>query len=153
MSDFTVLISEVHAANEMGNDLLFLNLVVLSGDRLTQYKPRILRRIALIPRKLVYGFNLFVSSSVTVFRSSELKFNREIKWLVDAEFLNSILKGSKKTVLSSFATYSEIDSNNSFCSSIANHRKLQLEELNHISASTVWKLILKFCIAFRYRRK
>jgi hypothetical protein len=153
MSDFTVLISEVHPANEMGNDLLFLNLVVLSGDRLTQYKPRILRRIALIPRKLVYGFNLFVSSSVIVFRSSELKFNRELKWLVDAEFLNSILKGSKKTVLSSFVTYSEIDSNNSFCSSIANHRKLQLEELNHISASTMWKLILKFCIAFRYRRK
>ena len=102
------------------------------GSKLYSFKSRLIKDFFLIFPNLIYAFNVFGSPSVVIYRSSEVRYNNKMKWLVDVDFFLNLFKKYKKKKLTDIEIISSAVETESITDTIERHYDFHLNELQFV---------------------
>lgn len=153
LTDLELLINQLKVCEHESIDLIILKLFISKGPHLHAFRSHFIKYLFLKYPFLLYAFNVFGSPSVFIYRSQEIRFNNKMKWLVDVDFLVTLLKRHRKKILTNIPVVSDPIEVESITNTIDNYYDLHVSELEFLSCHPLVKLILRVLIFFRYFRK
>ena len=146
LKDIDPIIEQLRKCEKHSIDLIILKLCMFRGSKLYSFKSRLIKDFFLIFPNLIYAFNVFGSPSVVIYRSSEVRYNNKMKWLVDVDFFVNLFKKYKKKKLTDIEIISSAVETESITDTIERHYDFHLNELQFVECHHLVKFLLRVLI-------